>query len=204
MTGWIVLLLLVLLVVFLSQLPLGVRLHYDAEGFLVKVRAGILTFRVYPLKKKKPKKEKKAKKEKTPKPKPDLKALWPLIRELIPVGKEAMEKLTDRLRIDELTVHLIWTEEDPADAAIHYGYAWAAAEAGFAFLEARFPIRRRDVRLELDYQREEPEIALTLALSLKLGQLLAAGIPAGIQAFRVFLEYRKERIQTGALAGEQT
>lgn len=202
MTGWIVLLLLVLLAVLLSRLPLGVCLHYDAGGLLVKVRAGILTFRVYPLKKKKPKKEKKAQKEKAPKP--DMKTLWPLIRALIPVGKEAMEKLTDRLRIDELTVHLIWTEEDPADAAIHYGYAWAAAEAGLAFLESRFPIRRRDIRLELDYQREEPEIALTLALSLKLGQLLAAVIPAGIQALRVLLEYRKERKQAGALAGEQT
>ena len=63
MTGWIVLLILVLLLVLLSRLPLGVRLHYDAEGFLVKVRAGVLTFRVYPLKKKKPKKQKKPKKE---------------------------------------------------------------------------------------------------------------------------------------------
>lgn len=206
MTGWIVLLILVLLLVLLSQLPLGVRLRYDDGGVSVKVRAGVLAFRAYPMKKKKPKKEKKAKKETVPKPKPkpDLKALWPLLRELIPVGKEAMEKMTDRLRIDELTVHLIWAEEDPADAAIHYGYAWAASEAGLAFLEARFPIRRRDIRLELDYQREGPEISLTLALSLKLGHLLAVGIPAAIRALGVILQYRKERKRSGALAGEQT
>ena len=75
-----------------------------------------------------------------------------------------------------------------------------------ALLQARFPNSRRDIRLELDCQREEPEISLTLALSVKLGQLLAVGIPAGMQALRVFLDDRKERKASGeaALAGEQT
>lgn len=188
-----ILALVVLLLLLLSRLRLGALASYGPEGTQVKLRVGPFVIPVFPGKKKG---EKRPKKEKTPKkekPKPDVKALLPLIRELVPVGLEALRGFRRRLRIDRLTLHLIWGEEDPADAAIHYGYAWGAVEALLSFLEANFVLVRREVSLDLDYQRDKPEVSVALGLSLTLGQILAVSLPAAVRALKILLRKRKKR-----------
>lgn len=186
----IVLAAVVLLLLLLSRLRLGVLAAYGPEGIQVKLRAGPFVFQVFPGKKKGKKKKKAPKKEKL---KPDVKALLPLIRELLPVGLEALGGFRQRLRIDRLTLRLIWGEEDPADAAIHYGYLWGAVEALLSFLEANFVLVRRDIALDLDYQRSKPEVALALGLSLTLGQILAVSMPAAVQALKILWNYNRSK-----------
>lgn len=198
MTVWLILLIIAAVLILLAKLRLGVRVSYGPQGLGVKLRVGAIPIQVLPAKKKKPaKQKKKKKKKKKPRPKPDIKALLPLIRALLPVGKEAMLAMGERLYIREIKIHLIWGEEDPADAAIHYGYAWGGVEAGLSFLEANRPLGRRDVSLELDCRRTKPVFDLALELSVKLGQILAVGIPAGIQALKILLQYRKEHKPSG-------
>lgn len=184
----IVLAAVVLLLLLLRRLRLGVLAGYGPEGIQVKLRAGPFVFQVFPGKKKGTKKA--PQKEK---PKPDVKALLPLIRELLPVGLEALGGFRQRLRIDRLTLRLIWGEEDPADAAIHYGYLWGAVEALLSFLEANFVLVRRDIALELDYQRSKPEIIAALGLSLTLGEILAVSLPAAVQALKILWNYNRSK-----------
>ncbi len=190
-----VLAILVVLLLLLSRLRLGVLAGYGPEGTQVKLRVGPFLFQVFPGKKKKRKKKPKKKQKAAPKekPKPDVKALLSLARELLPVGLEAMEGFRRRLRIDRLSLRLIWGEEDPADAAIHYGYAWGAVEALLSFLEANFVLVRREVALDLDYQRDKPEVAFALGLSLTLGQILAVSLPAAVRALKILHHNRRNR-----------
>lgn len=189
------------LLLLLSRLRLGVLAAYEGESLRVKLRVGPFFVPVFPGKKKKTKKKKAPEKEK---PKPDGKALLPLLRELLPVGLEALTGFRQRLRIDRLTLRLIWGEEDPADAAIHYGYAWGVVETLLAFLEANFVLVRREVSLDLDYQRDKPEVTAALGLSLTLGQCLAVGVPAAVQALKIIVHNRRRQRESAQLqsAGE--
>ena len=171
-----VLAILVVLLLLLRRLRLGVLAGYGPEGTQVKLRVGPFLFQVFPGKKKKRKKKPKKKQKAAPKekPKPDVKALLSLARELLPVGVEAMGGFRRRLRIDRLSLRLIWGEEDPAD-------------------EANFVLVRREVALDLDYQRDKPEVAFALGLSLTLGQTLVVSLPAAVRALKILHHNRRNR-----------
>jgi hypothetical protein len=205
------------LLVALSFLRLGGEAGFDEGGAWFKVRIGPGRITLYPrettpekeakkARKKAARAEKKAQKKaakeakkskkkpgEQPPKKPTLGGLLSLGMELLPVVQEAAGRLRRRIRIDRLSLHLVWGEEDPADAAIHYGYAWAAVEAILAFVEANFVLKQRQVTLDLDYQIDQPRVKLEAALSLTLGQLLAVVLPAGVGALKAFLSLRKER-----------
>ena len=108
--------------------------------------------------------------------------------------KAAAGKFRRKLRIDDLFLYLEWGEPDPADAAIHYGQAWGAAEAIAAFLEANFTVKHREISLDLNYQLDKPRLTLRAALSLTVAQLLAIALPLGWAAVKPFGSEGNKRI----------
>ena len=114
-----------------------------------------------------------------------------MVWDLLPVVNEAAKKFGQKLQIDLLELDLTWAAEDPADAAIRYGDAWAVAETLLAFLENRFVIKERRVTINLDFYLEKPLIYLQAGFSLTPAQLTAIGAVAGVKAFKVFLAHRK-------------
>ena len=208
MTWLIVLLVIVLVILLIGSIRLGALAGYDSTGAWVRVRVGPARIKVFPLekdpekeeKKKKKKEAKKAKKaakaEKKPKkekPKPsvDVGGLFEMVGEILPAVNEASKKFRRKLQIDELTMDVTWADDDPADAAIRYGYAWAATEAILSFLENCFVIKKRNVTINLDYQLEKPIIWFRAGFSLTVGQLTRIGVPVGIKSLKAFLAYRK-------------
>ena len=202
MTGWILLGVLVLLVLLVCLLRLGAAAGYDQTGGWVKVRLGPKWVTLYPqdpdqAARRKEKKARKAaqKAAKPPKPapeKPTLGGALDLARELLPDVKAAAGKFRRKLRIDDLFLYLEWGEPDPADAAIHYGQAWGAAEAIAAFLEANFTVKHREISLDLNYQLDKPRLTLRAALSLTVAQLLAIALPLGWAAVKTSWKRRKQ------------
>ena len=211
MIGRILLIILLLLILLSFVLRLGVLAGYGRDGFLVKLRIGPGWLQLVPRKKKDPKKaeekkkkkeEKKAKKaakiekkaeKKPPKPKKklDLKGALAMGRDLLPALSEAGNKFGKKLQIDRLDLDLTWAAEDPADAAIRYGRAWAAAESLLAFLENCFVIRERRVTINLDFYGEKPKLYFLAGFSLTLAQLTAIGVVAAVKGLRIFLAHRK-------------
>ena len=112
-------------------------------------------------------------------------------RDLLPALSEAGNKFGKKLQIDRLDLDLTWAAEDPADAAIRYGRAWAAAESLLAFLENCFVIRERRVTINLDFYREKPLLYLQMGFSLTLAQLTAIGVVFAFKGLRVYLSHRK-------------
>ena len=154
MIGLVILLVLVLLVLAVAFLRLGAAAGYDETGGWVKVRVGPAWLTLYPLSEEKKRKreakakqkaEKKAAKKKkrtagpqenkkTPRRKTLKNAFSPgraldLALDLLPELKEMAGDLRHAIRIDTLSLHLVWGEPDPADAAMHYGQAWGVLEA---------------------------------------------------------------------------
>ena len=204
--GWYITL---AVLVLLAILPLGASVLYDSEGARIRIVAGPVKIQVFPMKKdpetkakKQKKKEakaakkaaKEAKKSQKP-PKPKVKrpvgGLLELVWDLLPVVQNAASRFRHKLRIDDLTLDVTWAEEDPADAAIHYGYGWAAAEAILSFLEANFVIKNRQVAVSIDFLAEKPRVYIRAGLSLTLAQILGIGLRTGVGAGKVLWHHRK-------------
>ena len=193
MMGWLITL---LILTCLAILPLGVSIVYDEDGAIVRVIAGPVKFKVFPLpqKEKKPKKEKSQKKEKNTSKKetktkkqtttsgktgntagePQKKKGGP-ITDFLPLVKVLLKFLDGfrrKLRLNVLELKLIMASDDPCDLAVNYGKAWAAVGNLMPQLERIFVIQKRNIEVECDFTADKTLVIARLDLSITLGRLL--------------------------------
>lgn len=202
------------IIFLLATLPLGVRIHYNAEGAVVKIILGPVKLTVVPAKKKpqkdkkeKPKKEKKPKKKlEKPKqvgadappaePKPKKKEEGGSILDFLPLVKTLFDFLGDfrrKLRVDNLQLKLIMAGGDPYNLAMNYGRAWAAVGNLLPKLEQWFVIRKRDIEVECDFVVPKTTVIAHMDLTITLGRLLAAVFKFLFRALVKFLQIKKKR-----------
>lgn len=203
MTGWLIALGILIL---LAILPLGVSVIYNEDGPLVRIIAGFVRIKVFPLKKK----EKKAKKEKKRKTKPKDKAqksktskqkkepskkggsildFMPLLR----VAVDFLNGFRKKLRVNRLELKLILAGGDPCDLALNYGKAWEALGNITPYLDRVFVFKKRDINVECDFEADKTLIFARLDLTIILGRLLGLVFVAVFRALKVFLKIMKKR-----------
>ena len=187
--------------VLLSIIPLGVSVIYDEDGAVVRIIAGFLKIKVFPLpkKEKKPKKSKKEKKtesdsnrqntpagEQTPKsvktePEPkqpansEKKKSGGPITDFLPLVKVLLKFLDGfrrKLRVNVLELKVIMAAGDPCDLAVNYGRAWAAVGNLMPRLERVLVIQKRDIEIECDFTVDKTLVLARLDLSITLGRIL--------------------------------
>ena len=202
--GWLIALGILL---FLGTLPLGISFRYGSGGAVVRALVGFVQWKVFPAKKKEPKEKKEtkpkdkpkktaktgAKQEKTEK-KPKEKG-GPL-SDFLPLVYVALDLLADfpRLfRIHRLDVNVILAGSDPADLGENYGKACAALGNLWPRLEEIFVIRRRDIRMQCDFESSETKINARLDISVTIGRLLGFTFRHGTKALREYLKIMKKR-----------
>ena len=212
--GWLIALGIVLL---LAVLPIGVRVRYNSEGFVLKIIAGPVKITLLPRpKKKKKEKKKKDKKEKTkdapaaeeedlpkppqppkaPKKKKPKEEKGGSLLDFLPLVKTALDFLGDfrrKLRLDDLYLRLILAGDDPCDLAVNYGRAWAAIGNLLPQLEKWFVIKKRDIEVECDFETSETLVIARMDLTITLGRLLAAVLRFAVRALIEYLKFRKKR-----------
>ena len=213
--GWLITLGILIL---LAVLPLGVSVFYDSEGPLVKVIAGPLRLKVYPLpkkqKKEKTEKEKKqdpeaAKKAaeeaalpKPPQPPKPAKEKKPAekkggsLMDFLPFVKLGVDFLGDfrrKLRLNNLELKLILASSDPCDLAVNYGKTWAAVGNLLPALERWFVIKKRNVEVECDFTASETLVIARLDISITLGRLLSLAAVYAVRGIKEFLNFKKKR-----------
>ena len=93
--------------------------------------------------------------------------------------------------MEELTLHVTFAGDDPADAALHYGQAWAAAGALMPALDRLFVIKKRDICPILDYNREQMSVDAHLILTITIGRALALGLKAGLGFLKLLNDSKK-------------
>jgi len=212
--GWIITLGILFL---LAIVPLGVSVHYNSEGAVVRIILGPIKITVVPAKKK-PNKDKK-KKEKTPqKKKPKKKPEQPKqvgdpnpppepkpereeekggsLLDFLPLVKTLFDFLGDfrrKLRLDNLQLKLIMAGGDPYNLAMNYGRAWAAVGNLLPKLEQWFVIKKRDIEVECDFVAAKTTVIAHLDLTITLGRLLTAVFAFLFRALIQFLKIMKKR-----------
>ena len=208
MTGWLIALGILIL---LAILPLGVSVIYNEDGPLIRIIAGFIRIKVFPLKKKdkkdkkkKDKKKKKGKKskkdsdkkkEKSKKPKEPGKKGGSVLDflPLVKVGVDFLNGFRKKLRLNTLELKMTMAGGNPCDLALNYGKAWAALGNIMPYLDRAFVIKKRDVDVLCDFEADKTLIYARLDLTITLGRLLSLVFVAGFRALKAFLKIMKKR-----------
>ena len=183
----------------LAIIPLGVSVIYDEDGALIRIIAGPLKIKVFPMskKEKKPKKDKKAstagneKSAANKQPQKDTKKADDSnpsggaekkkksggpITDFLPLVKVVLKFLDGfrrKLRVNVLELKLIMAADDPCDLAVNYGRAWAAVGNLMPQLERVFVIQKRNIEVECDFTADKTCVLARLDLSITLGRILS-------------------------------
>ena len=211
-TWWMTVLVILAVLVLIGCIPVGVDAAYGEGGVLLSVKIGFFRLQILPAKPQKPKKPKKPKQQKpaassAPSAAPDAPAEPAAKKKLaLPGGLNGILRLVNlalstlgdlrrKLRVEELTLHVTFAGDDPADAALHYGQAWAAVGALMPALDRLFVIKKRDISPILDYNREQMSVDAHLILTITIGRALALGLKAGL-GFLKLLNDSKKAVRT--------
>ncbi len=154
--------------------------------------------------KKKAKKRKKAKKkkekaeasegEKKEKKELPIKIDLELISTVLSALGELLGRLRRKISIDKLTVHYTVAAEDPAGAAMTFGYASAGINALMPAVENIFKVKDRDVGVAVTFDETQADIYLDAQLTLAIWEIfyiVFAVWPVVKNIVRQFLNKRK-------------
>lgn len=200
MTGWLIALGILIL---LAILPLGVSVIYNEDGPLIRIIAGFIRIKVFPLKKKEKKKKEKKKPKKDqpqktqkPKKKKEPGKKGGSILDFMPLLKVAVDFLNGfrkKLRVNRLELKLIMAGGDPCDLGLNYGKAWEALGNITPYLDRVFVFKKRDVNVECDFEADKTLIYARLDLTITLGRLLGLVFVAAFRALKEYLKIMKKR-----------
>lgn len=197
--GWLIAL---AVVMGIGWIPLGAQIHYDEDGFLVRVIASFLRFTVFPMPGKKKPKEKKPKaspQKASGQPKqsqPAAEKKGGKLSDFLPLAKVALDLLNDfrrKLRVDDLRLKLILAGDDPCDVAIGYGRAWEAVGNLMPLLERVFVIGKRDVEVECDFESTQTRVIFHMDITVTIGRMLSLAAVYGIRLLIEFIKLQKKR-----------
>ena len=199
---WMTLAVILAVLLLIGCIPVGVDAAYGEGGIRLAVKIWLFRLQLLPqkLKKKKKPAKKAAPKQKKPapekpagekKPNPLLSGGVDGILELLDLGVQTLGDLRRKLRVEELTLHVTFAGDDPADAALHYGQAWAAVGALMPALDRLFVIKKRDICPILDYNREQMSVDAHLILTITIGRALALGLKAGLGFLKLLNDSKK-------------
>ena len=166
--------------------------------FHLQIIAGPLRIRLFPRTEKRPKgktektkkRGEKASKEGEDKPE-KAKINLPPMGDLIHIALEALGSLKRKIRLDDLTLHLIWASEDPADTAVGFGKAQATMGMIWPLIANNFNVKKHDLGVSVDFERTKPDIVARGALTMTVGQLVSFGVRFGIKLLVLFIRSRK-------------
>ena len=165
----------------------------------VNFKVGPLRFAIYPGKEKKKKApkvkiEKAAKKPKQEKPAQEKKSFSPdTIFQYMPLAQTALQTVGRLFRSIAVRVklHVTYGAEDPADAAVRYGQAWAIIGAVTPILEKTFHIKKRDLQAVFDPEETGFSIETDIQARLFVWQIISLAVSAGVKLLFQFLKIRK-------------
>lgn len=192
MRGIYIVLAIVLICWLIGQIRIGAKVEYCQQGFFLWLRMGVVSIPILPGKKgAAKKKEKKDKPQKNKKPEKVKKrgrgGQLQVLQQLIPVILDTVKKLRRKLQVDKLYMELTVAEEDPADAAVHYGVANATLGALWHPLTQAFHVKDGQAHVAVDFETTSPELYLLASLSLTIGQALTLALLFAIRALSVLM-----------------
>lgn len=193
--GWLVVLVILLLLVFL---PIRLAIGYEDGSAFAWLHIGPVHFSIYPRKKIKSDSKKsvtrtksgsfasyetenKNKKQSSPAD------FWAIVRIFLDMLGDFRRKLT----ISDMRLHIVLAGSDPCDVAVNYGRVWSAVGNLMPRIERHFAVKRRDINVSCDFLAEKSLFDARLVISISLGDILSLGIYHGVRILRKYLKIMK-------------
>ncbi len=197
------------ILILLLLIPVGVEFSRIGEEIALAAKVCGIKIALLPKKekKKKPKKEKKkaAPAEAATEPKPKKKLPFNLqeLLELVRLALKALGNFGRKLKVDRFLLHYLAAGKDPYSTAQTFGYVNAALSSLAPICAKRYRVRDCDVWTGVDFVEEKMQLDLALALSIRIGQILAVAFALLFGALRIFLRSKKRaRREAKALAAQ--
>lgn len=193
-----------LLILLLLCSRIWVLFEYKKEGPFLWAGVGFFYAQIYPPgnvvkklsgggKEKRKKKKEKPPDKKEPPESAEKGASLESFKELLHLGLDIAGRFRRKLHIDMLYLHLIWGMEDPADAALSYGYVQMALHGILPILEGVFRVKKRSVYTSFDYELEKPTVYAKISFSLTLGQAVSLGYYAARKGLGIIKKQKNQR-----------
>lgn len=182
--GWLIALAIILLIVFL---PVGLKLRYDEDGFVLRLMAGPVRYRLIPERDKNGNSKKQ--KDSQEKIKNKKAKLGGSLKNFISFAKSLLvflNELRRKVRIRNLKMDLVFGGSDPYDVAMQYGRGWAVLGGALPLAEEIFEIRKRDLRIDCDFDADETTITVSAAITMSLWRLVYILIRYGYDALKKY------------------
>ena len=183
MIGWLIALVVFLLLLLLK---VGVRILWDSESLLLKIRVGLLRFSLSSEEKSKKKKTKKKKQEKKPeqtaqpqgvKQKKEQKGMSPSLKSWLIALLERRGELLSMIgkvltspTLDILRLHIAVGGGDPE---MTYGKICAGMGAGLPLLYNTFRVKKDDIQVVCRYDLSKVVIMAEVEATIRIGEVFA-------------------------------
>ena len=193
--GWLIGLGAVLLA---GLIPIGLHGIYDANGGRVWLKICFLSLQMYPKQRKATKKNKSSKPRsgKAKSAQTSHKKTGGSSADFAPIVKiflEFIKNFRRKLRVNNLELKVILTDEDPGDLAIHYGQAWAALGNLMPILESSCVIDKRNLEVECDFAGTKTKVFADVYISITLGRALALLVCHGPRIIKYYYQIINKR-----------
>lgn len=139
--------------------------------------------------KQKPKEQLALERQERKRKKPSLSELLEMVR----LALDVAGKLPRKLMMSELYLHIICGGADAAQTAISYGRVWAAVGSALPVLRKAFRIRREDVGVYFDYERDSMDISARMDVQVRVGAVVLLTFGAGVRFLRLLLNNLLQR-----------
>lgn len=106
------------------------------------------------------------------------------------------------IHIDVLYVKITMAGSDPADLAIGYGNTWAALGNLWPYIERMFTIKKRDIRIQCDFEASESLVNARVDITVTLARVLGLLFGYALRILVKFLQIMSERNQKAKAAKE--
>ena len=97
-----------------------------------------------------------------------------------------------KLRVNRLELNVVMAGGDPCDLAVNYGKAWAALGNLWPRLEEWLVIKKRDVRIQCDFEGSDTLITARLDATITLGRVMSLSVRYGIRAIKDLIKIKNK------------
>ena len=163
MVGRIILGIIVGIIVLILVVPIGADINYEGGELRVSAKLWKLLINVFP----------KEPAEGEPAPKKKLKLDF-TFDEIMALLKKLFKGLGTILTIhvDRFMLHYVAAGDDPYDTAVTYNYVNAALSTLAPICAKKYRCRDTDVWTDIDFTREQMQLDVGIAVTIRLGQIL--------------------------------
>lgn len=189
--GWLIA---VAVVALLLMMPLGIDAGYNQNGGFAILQIGPFGRQLYPAAKNKNKKSEKSGKTKDSKKQGSQPG--GSVGDFIPLVKLVLKFLNDfrgKLRVELLQLNVILGGGDPCDLGQNYGKACTAWANFQPHLESFLKIKKRDVKIQCDFEAGQTLVTARVILTITFGRVLSLGIVHGFKIIKEYINISKNR-----------